>query len=368
MKSGRLSALPGRAPTRAAFRAGAAVCVFAGVVLAVSLPENVAATQSNLGPATEVTAPSNAGSNPFAFLSGVSCASVGSCVGVGGHVDTSSPRQAMEATVTDGTFGPAQRGDRSVHSWLRRYANGGLAALRPTTVLEARDLSAPDGAAHRDQGGRAATGAPALGTTLDPHPARQRRVQSGPWTLVHLSHPGPSPPLRTDAPQALALGLQALPGANLSGVSCSSAGSCVAVGNYTRHLQSYPGDRGGRDRRDLRQASEVTAPSNAASVPVAEVSRGVVHLSGQLPRRRQLRRPLRSCRRPWSRPRAAGPSRQASEGPSIGAPERSSSACRALRLAIASPSAPTATAQVMDEAMATTSTALPTTTALGFLA
>ena len=137
--------------------------------------------------------------------------------------------------------GPAQRGEPPE----RPHLAPALCQRRPGGTgrqeLEARDLSAPDGAAHRSQGGRAATGAPALGTTLDPHPARQRRVHSGPWTLVHLSHPGPSPPLRTDATQALALGLQALGALSLHGA--------VADGRR-RALPSSRRHRGqGRHRR-----------------------------------------------------------------------------------------------------------------------
>ena len=129
---------------------------------------------------------------------------------------------------------------QSVHTWLRRYANGGLAALadkssKPETcphqmapLIEAKVVELRR--AH-----------PRWGPTIDPHPARQRRVHSGPWTLVDLSHPGPSPPLRTDATQALALGLQALGALSLHGA--------VADGRR-RALPSSRRHRGqGRHRR-----------------------------------------------------------------------------------------------------------------------
>jgi hypothetical protein len=56
--------------------------------------------------ATEVTAPFNA-DNQYAQLSGVSCTSAGNCVGVGFYTDSSGAEQAMETTETGGSFAQA---------------------------------------------------------------------------------------------------------------------------------------------------------------------------------------------------------------------------------------------------------------------
>jgi hypothetical protein len=92
---------------------------------------------------------------------------------------------------------------QTLHAWLRRYAEGGMAALANKSSRP--ELPAPDGSSHRGQGGRAAPGAPEMGTTFDPHAAGQGGVQSSAWTLVDLSHLGPPPPLRTHPTQALSL-------------------------------------------------------------------------------------------------------------------------------------------------------------------
>ena len=67
----------------------------------------VTETGGTFAEATEVTLPSNAGSNPRAGLNGVSCTSVGNCVGVGGYDDSSGNGHAMEVTETGGTFAQA---------------------------------------------------------------------------------------------------------------------------------------------------------------------------------------------------------------------------------------------------------------------
>jgi len=66
-------------------------------------------TSGTFAQATEVTAPSNAGSDPSANFSGVSCTSVGNCVAVGTY-DDGNPgglSHGMEATKTGGTFAQA---------------------------------------------------------------------------------------------------------------------------------------------------------------------------------------------------------------------------------------------------------------------
>src|SRR5207245_2786970 len=52
----------------------------------------------------EATLPLNAGSNPFASLNSVSCASAGNCSAVGGYHDSSSHAQGLLLTATRGTW------------------------------------------------------------------------------------------------------------------------------------------------------------------------------------------------------------------------------------------------------------------------
>ena len=57
--------------------------------------------------AAEVSAPSNAGSNPDAYFSGISCSSAGNCTAAGSYSDSSGHAQAMTATETSGSWAQA---------------------------------------------------------------------------------------------------------------------------------------------------------------------------------------------------------------------------------------------------------------------
>ena len=135
-------------------------------------------TSGTWAQATEVTAPANAGSNPSASFSGISCSSAGNCTAAGDYTDSSGNDQAMAATETSGTW------------------------------AQATEVTAPG----NDAGN---------------------------------------------------------PYASLSGISCSSAGNCTAAGAYFDSSGNYQAMAATETSGTWAQATEVTAPANAASDPLA---------------------------------------------------------------------------------------------------
>jgi len=64
-------------------------------------------TSGTWAQAVEVTAPTGAAANPEAYLASVSCSSAGNCTGTGRYTDGSGNVQAMAATETSGTWAQA---------------------------------------------------------------------------------------------------------------------------------------------------------------------------------------------------------------------------------------------------------------------
>src|SRR5437660_10258128 len=91
-------------------RVGKALVALAGVAMLafVAIPATTAGAQS-LGQAVKVTAPADAGTDPFANLFAVSCPSAGNCAGVGNYGDSSGHQQAMQASETSGVWGQAAK-------------------------------------------------------------------------------------------------------------------------------------------------------------------------------------------------------------------------------------------------------------------
>jgi hypothetical protein len=210
------------------------MCLIAGGALAVMSGPSAGA-QSNFGQATEVPAPSNAPSNPYATLEGVSCTSAGNCVGVGSYGDSSSgPRHAMVATETGGTWGEATN--------VTLPSNAASASLEQLSGVSC--TSAGNCVAVGDYFDRS-TGIQAMAVT----------ETGGTWaqatevTLPSNALSSPSSP------------------AGLSGVSCTSAGNCVGVGRYQDSPDSLQAMAVTETGGTFGQATEVTLPSNAASNP-----------------------------------------------------------------------------------------------------
>src|SRR5207244_10150416 len=64
----------------------------------------------------EATLPLNAGSNPFASLNSVSCASAGNCSAVGGYHDSSSHAQGLLLSETGSTWAPGTEAIRPANA------------------------------------------------------------------------------------------------------------------------------------------------------------------------------------------------------------------------------------------------------------
>ena len=189
----------------------------------------VTETGGTFAPATEMTAPSNAGSDPDANFFGVSCTSVGNCVAVGTYDDSSGHQQAMEATETGGTFVPATE--------VTAPSNVGsdLEQLADVSCASAGDCVA-------------------VGLYTD---------SSGNTQLMEVTETGGTFAQASEVTAPSNAGSD--PDANFFGVSCTSVGDCVAVGSYVNSSGFTQGMEATDTAGTFAQANEVTAPSNPGS-------------------------------------------------------------------------------------------------------
>ena len=185
----------------------------------------------------EITAPSNAGTNPEALLYSISCTSAGNCVGVGSYLDSSSHVQAMEATETSGTWHRATE--------VTAPSNTGS---NPEAALKGISCPSP----------RKCT---AVGQYIDSFgsgQAMEATETSGKWQQA----------TEVTAPSDAGTN----PIAKLYAVSCPSARKCTAVGTY-EDTSSHPQAMEATEMSGIwEQAAQVTAPSNAGTNPQADLS------------------------------------------------------------------------------------------------
>jgi hypothetical protein len=193
-----------------------------------------AETNGRWGQAAEVIAPANAATNPDASLGGISCTSAGNCVAVGSYLDSSGNGQPMEATETSGTWGQAAE--------ITAPTNAGT---DPNAVLKGVSCTS-------------AGNCTAVGTYEDSSgngQAMEATETSGTWGQA----------AEITAPSNAGTNPEAL----LYSISCTSAGNCVGVGSYldsSSHVQAMEATE---IRSTWEQATEVTAPSNAGANPEA---------------------------------------------------------------------------------------------------
>ncbi len=194
-------------------------------------------TRGTWGQAVEITAPSNAGTNPEALLYSISCTSAGNCVGVGSYLDSSSRLQAMEATETSGTWGQAAE--------ITAPSNAGT---NPESVLKGISCTS-------------AGKCTAVGQYLDSSShvqAMEATETSGTWGQA----------TEVTAPSNAGTN----PNAKLYAVSCTSARNCTAVGTF-EDTSSHPQAMEATETSGTwGQAAQVTAPSNAGTNPQADLS------------------------------------------------------------------------------------------------
>jgi hypothetical protein len=168
---------------------------------AVNAGQAMAATETSgtWGQAVTVTAPAGAyGSPSQSALHGLSCTSAGNCQAVGSYPSSSSATRAMEATETNGTWGQAVAVTSPAGS-----------ATPPFVVLSGLSCTS-------------AGNCQAVGNYTDSsgnNQAMEATETSGTWAQA----------TKVAAPADAASN----PSAALRGISCTSAGNCQSVGNYT---------------------------------------------------------------------------------------------------------------------------------------
>jgi hypothetical protein len=178
--------------------------------------------------AVQVTAPTNAGTNPNASLNGISCASPGNCVAVGNYSDSSSYTHAMIAIDAGGVWG------RGI------------------------EIGPPSGASSNPQARfySVSCTAPGYCTAVGGYDDNSSPVQGEPMAITetkgvwgHATEIGVPSGASTYNPNA-----------GLTGVACTSPGYCVAVGSYFGNftLGMVATEKAGV----WSQAVEVMVPSN----------------------------------------------------------------------------------------------------------
>jgi hypothetical protein len=188
-----------------------------------------ARTNGTWGPASEITLPSNAASNPEASLGSGACTQSGSCAAFGSYTDSSGGRDLMATDETSGSWGPA--------SEIALPAN---ASSTPYAFLH--PVCPPSGSCVAVGDYEATSG----------HEAMTATESGGSW--------GPASEI------ALPSNAASNPEAYLTSVACQATGSCFAVGSYlatSGHEAMTATESGG----SWGPASEIALPSNAASTP-----------------------------------------------------------------------------------------------------
>ena len=206
--------LPGDSSAPASAQLGAVACTHGGFCEAVgsyqdsSGNDQIMAMARPVGggwrAATEVAAPASAAANPDAFVTGIACTGPGSCVAVGNYSLSATRFSAMGVIESRGTWHQAS----------------GIATPRgaiPSTFTAISSISCP-------------TGGPCLGVGEYAVSATQSRAMSVTEVNGHFS-------AATEI-TAVPPGASLRPSTYLLGVSCTSPGTCLAVG-------------GGRDRAGL---------------------------------------------------------------------------------------------------------------------
>ena len=176
--------------------------------------------------ATEAVPPANAGSDPLAGLTSVSCASAGNCTAVGSYSDSSGTHQGMLLTKTAGTWAAGTEATLPAGAAFNPFAN-----LISVSCASAGNCTA-------------------VGTYTDSSRSTQGVMltqAAGTWAA------GIEATLPADA--------GASPQAVLSSVSCASAGNCTATGGYA--------DSSGGNQSVLLTQTAGTWTAGAEAVPPA---------------------------------------------------------------------------------------------------
>jgi hypothetical protein len=214
----------------AALAGGTLIVGIGAAVVGSSAPARAdGATQT-----VKVTAPADAAANPSAVLRGVSCTSAGNCAGVGTYTDSSLHIQAMQASETSGVWSQAAK-----------VTAPSDAATDPSAALSGVSCTSAGNCA----------GVGAYTDTSGNFHAMQASETSGVW--------GQAAKVTAPADAATA------PGASLPGVSCASAGNCGGVGTYHDSSGNQQAMQASETSGVWGQAAKVTAPAGADTNPGA---------------------------------------------------------------------------------------------------
>ena len=189
-------------------------------------------------PASELSLPSGAATlsgAQSALLSSVACTGVGACVAVGRYSDSSGGRDAMVATEAAGTWGQAT----------------GVTLPAGASMVQNAFL---DGVACASAGNCVAVGSYPDATAGNE--AMVATETGGTW----------APATELVLPSGAAASAQ---NAELTSVSCASAGNCVAVGDYTDSASAVQPMVADETGGTWAQASELPRPSGAGSTAAA---------------------------------------------------------------------------------------------------
>jgi hypothetical protein len=240
--------LPGKAGPIAQADLTSLSCASAGNCTAVGSYTNSAGNRQGLlltqtsgtWAAAEAVLPGNAGPIAQADLTSVSCASAGNCTAVGSYTDNAGDGQGLLLTQTSGTWAAGIRA-----SLPGNAAPSPQASLASVSCASPGDCTAVGGyRARSDHGKKSSCGCRGLVLTQT----------SGTWAAgIQAPLPGNAGPN---------------PQADLTSVTCASAGNCTAVSQYT--------DRAGHDQALLLTrtsgtwaAAEAPEPRNAGPNPQA---------------------------------------------------------------------------------------------------
>ena len=207
--------------------------------LALAAPSIGTAAASTWGQAVEFAPPSNAASNPHAFLGSISCHAPGSCSAVGGYMSSvaGEEEQLMAATETGGTWGQPTAIGLPANAWA-----AGFGARELNSIACPESGSCVAAGRYRDVSG-----------DHDFH-AMIATQTDGTWAqAIEITPPSNA---STTTPE---------PYAGLHSVACSAPGSCVAVGDYSTTTEGEQAMVATETSGTWGQAVEVTAPTNAAT-------------------------------------------------------------------------------------------------------
>lgn len=181
----------------------------------------------------EVTPPANVGTDaPEAYLSSVSCASAGNCSAAGNYFDTSGNGPGFLVTETGGTWGT------------------GVEASLPANAATTEQFVDLAGLSCASAGNCSAVGTYNTAVSDD---AVLLTETDGVWS--------------SGAKAVLPKNGAAQDQINLSGLSCPSAGDCVAVGEYVDRLGDIRGLLLDRTAGKWSRGVAVPLPANAAGNP-----------------------------------------------------------------------------------------------------